>query len=278
MVFPRPAVPNRMRLRPAVRKFKVKARSISARSIFLGQFHSKSAMGLKRPRWACARRRSRLRRARSWISERAISSSSWRGLQRPVEARASKSSRESAVRSRLSCWSCWASSSFGFFFGVLGELIVSLQRGIGENGQIFQIRATREVDGQGSLASRLAVATGQDKGHRRKPRSVLLQGLVESRGEFVGTVIIEQVEQLGGEASGGFPVLESRLQEGLALRDQRGQTTGGRRAQGLAFSFEQGLAMSGILDLCVPVVGARVRSDFFLAVEQAHTGGRSDQG
>src|SRR3989442_1082520 len=75
-VLPRPLLPMITQFRGSTRKSRVRARSIKGRSIFLGQFHSKSARGLKRPKRAWARRRSRLRRARSSVSERAISSSS----------------------------------------------------------------------------------------------------------------------------------------------------------------------------------------------------------
>src|SRR5579862_5378313 len=174
MVLPKPAVPHSIGLRPRVGKSRVRVRSIKGRSIFLGQLHSKSAIGLKRRNRACARRRSKLRRAAAAVSERAISSSSWRGLQRPVEARATKSSSESAVRTRPSCFNC-ATRSFvgiGVFFGVLGEIIVSLQSGIG-NGQVFQIGTTREINGDRGALPPLAMAAGKDKSHRRKARGLL---------------------------------------------------------------------------------------------------------
>src|SRR5208283_2913350 len=275
MVFPKPAVPHRIRLRPRVRKSRVRARSIKGRSIFLGQSHSKSARGLKRRKRAWARRRSRLRRAAAAVSERAISSSSWRGLQRPVEARATRSSSESAVRTRPSCCNCATRSFVGI--GVLGEIIVSLQSGIG-NGQVFQIGTTREINGEGSALPPLAMAASQDKGHGRKARGVVVESLAKSGSQFCGAVVIEQAEEWRGEPGGRFAALEGGLQEGLTFRHQSGQTAGGRCAQGLAFLFEQGLAMGGVFDVLVAVVGAAMGSDFGRAVEQANGGGRSHQG
>src|SRR6516225_7006108 len=235
MVLPKPAVPHKMRLRPWVMKSRVKARSIKGRSILLGQLHSKSAIGLKRRNRAWARRRSRLRRAASWISERAISSRSWRGLQRPVAARATRSSSESAVRTRPSCFNCATRSllGIGLFFRVLGEIIVSLQSGIGD-GQVFQIGTPREIDSEGRALPPLAMAAGQDKGHRRQARGVMLQSLAQSGSEFRGAIVIEQAKQLHGEPGGGFAALKGGLKEGLALGNQSGQAAGGRRDQRFA--------------------------------------------
>jgi len=70
---------------------------MASRSIFLGQAQSKSARGLKRPRWLRVRRRSRLRRPRSRASVSAICSSSSMGLQRLVVAWATRSSSPAAA-------------------------------------------------------------------------------------------------------------------------------------------------------------------------------------
>src|SRR5215472_4255800 len=122
------------------------------------------------------------------------------------------------------------------------------------------------------------MTTGQDKGHGRKARGLLLEGLAEGGGEFGSPIVIEQAKELNGEPGGGFAVLKGRMKEGLAFRDRSGQTTGGSRAQGLAFFFEQGLAVSGVFDELMPVIGAEVRSDFGGAVEQSDGGGRGHEG
>src|SRR5271157_319149 len=121
------------------------------------------------------------------------------------------------------------------------------------------------------------MAAGQNKGDRGETRGLLLEGLAESGAEFRGAVVIEQAKELRGEAGGGFAALEGGLEESLAFRDPSGQTAGRGRAQGLAFLFEQGLAMGGILDELMAVIGAAMRSDFGQAVEEADGGGRSDQ-
>ena len=87
------------------------------------------------------------------------------------------------------------------------------------------------------------MAAGQDKGHRGKPRGLLLQGFTEGGGELGDAIVIEQVKQLSGEPGGGFAVLEGGLQERLTFWDQRSQTTGSGGVQGLAFLFEPGLAV-----------------------------------
>ena len=103
----------------------------------------------------------------------------------------------------------------------------------------------------------------------------MLEGLREGRGQFRGAIVIQQAKKLGGERGGRFTALKGGLQEGLAFRDQRGQTTGGGGAQRLAFLFEQGAAVLRLFDLLMPVIGAAVGSDFGGAVEQAHGGGEA---
>src|SRR5207244_10369107 len=117
--------------------------------------------------------------------------------------------------------------------------------------------------------------TGQNKGHGGKARGVVVKSLAERRRELGRPIVIEQAKQLSREPGGGFTVLEGGLKEGLAFRDQRGQTTGGGGAQRLAFLFEQGAAVLRLFDLLMPVIGAAVGSDFGGAVEQAHGGGEA---
>ncbi|HEV2416527.1 MAG TPA: hypothetical protein VGX94_01855 [Terriglobia bacterium] len=47
----------------------------------------------------------------------------------------------------------------------------------------------------------------------------MVEGLVESGGQFRGAIVIEQAKELSGEPGGGFAALESDLKEGLAFRD-----------------------------------------------------------
>src|SRR5260370_884910 len=96
MVLPTPLGPSRIRLRPSPMKSSKRARSIRARSIFLGQLQSKSAIGLNEPMRLWDRRRSSDLRERSADSRRTISSSRSRGEKRAVAARVSRSSREAA--------------------------------------------------------------------------------------------------------------------------------------------------------------------------------------
>src|SRR5215831_2566488 len=96
------------------------------------------------------------------------------------------------------------------------------------------------------------MTTGQDKGHGRKARGLLLEGLAEGGGEFGSPIVIEQAKELNGEPGGGFAVLKGRMKEGLAV--------------------------SGVFDELMPVIGAEVRSDFGGAVEQSDGGGRGHEG
>src|SRR5208282_6817321 len=144
---------------------------------------------------------------------------------------------------------------------VLGEFIVSLQRGI-RDGEVFQIGAAREIDGQGSALPALAMAARQDKGHGGKAWSVTVEGFPEGGAQFCRPIVIEQAEKLHGEPSGGFTALEGGLKKGRAFRDQDGQATGGGGAESLAFLFPQGLVVSRLFDEFMPVIGAGMGSDF----------------
>jgi hypothetical protein len=112
---------------------------------------------------------------------------------------------------------------------------------------------------------------GKDKGDGGKARGVVIEGFAERGGEFCGAIVVEQAEQLRGETGGGFALLKGRLQERLAIRDANRQTASGSGAEGLAFLFDQGLDMGGILDALMAVVAAAVGGNFGGAIEQAHS-------
>jgi hypothetical protein len=106
----------------------------------------------------------------------------------------------------------------GVFFKVLGEIVVSLQGGICD-GQVLQIGTTREVDGERSASSLLAMAAGQNESHGGEARGVVVESLAESGSQFCGAVVIEQAEESSGEPGGRFAAFEGGLQEGLAGRN-----------------------------------------------------------
>ena len=77
MVLPSPLAPTRMMLRASLRKSSVKARSMTSRSMRVGQDQSKSAIGLNLLMPESRRRVSRLRRDRSASSACATCSKIW---------------------------------------------------------------------------------------------------------------------------------------------------------------------------------------------------------
>ena len=91
---------------------------------------------------------------------------------------------------------------------------------------MFQVRAAREVDRHQAGALLLAVTAGQDESHRGETGRLLVEGLEQGSGEFGGTVIIEQAEQLSRKARGRFAALEGGLKERLAFGNQGGQAAG----------------------------------------------------
>src|SRR6266496_4390914 len=175
MVLPTPLAPRSTRLRCSSTKSSVKARSITSRSIFLGQFQSKSAMGLKRPIRERSRRLSRERLAPSVSSRRTISSTTWRGEKRPLLARARKSSLPSA-KATSPIWVSCSLRSGVFVVVCTGKLIVDL-RLVGPDHEIGQIGTAREVDGQRRPGLGRAAAPLQQVGDGGDARCVTLEGL-----------------------------------------------------------------------------------------------------
>ena len=122
------------------------------------------------------------------------------------------------------------------------------------------------------------MAAGEDKGQGGEARGVVVEGLAESRRELDSPLGIEPAEELSGETGGGFTAREGGPKEGWAFWHQGGEAASRGGAQGLAFLFKQGLAVSGVFDELMTVIGAAMGSDFVGTVEQTHRGGRSHQG
>ena len=80
------------------------------------------------------------------------------------------------------------------------------------------------MDGPRQRASLLAMAAGENKGDRGQTRGVMLQGLAEGGGQFLGAIVVQQEKQLRGKTGGGFSVFEGGLEEGLAFWDANCQT------------------------------------------------------
>src|SRR6516162_5658211 len=176
MVLPRPLEPRRMKLRASGMKSRVRARSMVARSIFLGQFQSKSAIGRKRPMRAKRRRRSTERRERSRSSARAISSRISCGDQRDLVACARKSSKPRAVAWRPSCVSCVGRSVAGVvIFCLIREFIVNI-RVMRLNVQVGQIGAAFELDRTQDAQLLAPASLLEDIGDGREARGGAIQG------------------------------------------------------------------------------------------------------
>src|SRR5215204_5316602 len=173
MVLPTPLGPSRTRFLPSRRNSKDSARSMSGRSIFFGQFQSKSAMGLKAPRRLRMRRRSRERLERSAISQRRMSS------------------RVVAVASRPRAWSWEARSFIEVLLLRVGEQVVSAEV-MGLDVQGGELRPVGEIDGQGRLAVGFAAVLLDQVFDGSQSGSAALQSLVEGGPQEIGAVEHEQ--------------------------------------------------------------------------------------
>lgn len=78
-----------------------------------------------------------------------------------------------------------AARSSLLLFDFLGKLIVDLQGRMGD-GQVFQLGATRKVDGERDTSLELAMAASEDKGHRAEARGMKFDGLRQVTRERMG--------------------------------------------------------------------------------------------
>src|SRR5215467_7794051 len=100
------------------------------------------------------------------------------------------------------------------------------------------------------------MATCQDEGHRGEARRVPIQSFAKGGRQFRGAVIVQQSKKLSREPSGRFAALERGLKKGLTFRDQRSQARRASGSQSLALLFEQRLAVGGIFDQFISIIGA----------------------
>src|SRR3990172_11690725 len=270
MVLPRPLVPISARLRPSRTNSRVSARSMRSRSIFLGQFQSKSAMGLKRPMRPRCSRPWRLRRVLSISSRCAISSRICAGDQRPLVARARKSSRAWAIARRPTL-DRRATRSVAFVIVVAQELIVVLLR-LGFDVEVLEVGTAGEIDRQGGPLLGGPQAFGQDEGDRAEAWGLPCEGLLHSSGKLGGPVVVEQEQELLGGGGNRFAPLETRLEEGLGRGNSIDQSSARGGPMCPALLGQQGVNVCGILDLAVAVVAPPVASDFACAIEDADRG------
>src|SRR5207244_2908334 len=194
-------------------KSRVRARSMTSRSTLVGQSHSKSAMGLNFLMADSRSRRSRLRRERSWVSSWASCSSSMRGDQRALVARARKSSRFAGMVFRPMCLSCASRSFIGIGLMVLvGELIVGLQI-VRDDIERLQFWVATEIHRGGSGVLLRALPSAQDERHRRSTWCVALDCFPDGRTQLGGPVSIQELEELCGLAARRFSTCESGIEQ-----------------------------------------------------------------
>src|SRR6266496_1111387 len=174
MVLPTPLAPRSTRLRCSSTKSRVKARSMTSRSIFLGQTQSKSAMGLKRP----------------------------------LLARARKSSLPSAKAMRP-IWVSWSLRSGVFVVVGAGKLIVDL-RLMRPDHEVGQVGTAREVDGERRPGLGRASAPLQQVGDGGDTRRLSLEGLDQGGPEGLRPVVVEQAQELYGRGAGVLTLGEGR--------------------------------------------------------------------
>src|SRR5215472_54724 len=236
MVLPRPFGPTRTKLRASRMKPSVRACSMTSRSIFLGQPHSKSAMTLNFLMLDLRSRRSKLRRERSWASSWASCSSSMRGDQCALVARARKSSRLAGMVFSPICLS-WAGRSFVGLMLLVGELIIGLQVVRG-NLEGLHFRMAAEIHGRGRGALLRALPSAEDERYGRSAWRIALESFLNGAAQFGRTIAVQELDQLGSLISGRFSPRESGIQQSLTFRYRFGQATAGSRSSSLAFFFQ----------------------------------------
>src|SRR5215831_4634779 len=167
IVLPSPLVPTKIRLRASGRKSNVRARSITSRSILVGQDQLKSAMGLNFLISERRRRRSRLRWARSAASFWARYSKICRGDQRCLVARARKSSTPPARACKPICSSCAGKLLLRVVVARVGELIVGLQV-VGTDIQRLRLGMAAEIQRRQGRGAMIPTQQERDRGGARR--------------------------------------------------------------------------------------------------------------
>src|SRR6266540_2216813 len=272
MVLPRPLEPSRTRLRPSRMNSRVSARSRRSRSTFLGQFQSKSARGLKRPMRARCSRPCKLRRVFSICSSRAISSRICAGDQRPLVARARKSSSDAPTAERPTLVSRLARSvAFVVIVIVAREFIVGL-RGMGFDVEVLEIGTAGEIDGKGRSALGLTSALAEDVDDGADTRGLPGLSLFHGQAQLLCSIVVEQEEESFRGERHRLAALESRLQERLRTGHRSDQPRTGTRSPRSPLLREKRLDVGGVLDAPVTVVAAAVTCDLDGAIEHAHGG------
>src|SRR5689334_23636802 len=204
IVLPSPLVPIRIRLRASGRKSNVSARSMTSRSILVGQDQLKSAMGLNFLISESRRRRARLRWARSAISLSVRCSRICRGDRRCLVARARKSSTPAAKACKPICSSCDGRLLFGVVVARMGELIVGLQI-VGTDIQRLRLRMAAEIH---CRQGRSALIPAQQKSDRGGTWRIPFQRFPDGAAQSGYAVQIQQAEQVGGLTGGRFSLSE----------------------------------------------------------------------
>src|SRR5258708_4624319 len=280
MVLPRPLLPTSARLRPSRMKSRVSARSMRSRSILLGQFQSKSAIGLKRPMRALLSRLSRLRRLWSISSKRTISSSICMGDIRLLVTRARKSSRMRAMASSP-ILSRRSLRLVGVVVAVVvvaaNELIVGL-RGMGFDVEVLEVGPAREIDRGSEPSLSDSPSPGEEEDDRADVGSSSGEGLVHRDTQLRGPVVVEQEQELLRDGGDTLAPLEAGLEQRLRLGDGADQSGIGRGPVRSLLFREKRLDVGRVIDLAVPVVAAGVAGDLGRPVEDAHAMLGSDEG
>lgn len=106
------------------------------------------------------------------------------------------------------------------------------------------------------------MAAGQDDGDRGEARGIAIESFAQGGGQFLGAVVVQQPKESSGKGSGRFAALEGGLKKVLAFRDESGKARRTSRSQSPAFLFQQRLAMLGIFDELISIIGAAVSGEF----------------
>src|SRR5260370_2429942 len=248
-------------------KFREKSSSTRGRSHWVGQVHSKSAMGLYFCSRAAFRRRRKLRR------ERSVSSicSSWgsHGSWRMVSTLASSPCRPR--RSRRSRKFSRFNASFGglvLIGRVRGQLFVIAQVGC-PHGDV-QAGIVRQGDGDRRALTAQGELGIDEVTHGAQVRSVLGERGVNRLRKGIASVGIEQLQQPAGEYAQVHTALGGEFEQSFGSWGGMMQPIECTMCTTGAFVRLQRLDMEGIFDLLGAIEAERVVIDRLVALDDAH--------
>lgn len=118
----------------------------------------------------------------------------------------------------------------------------------------------------------------EPQGHRGGSRRAAAQGLGQGRIGRLGSVVVEQPDELAGRVGQREAALHDFFEEGLGVGQRGAEPILSLGSPRRLLEGDQSLEVAGVFDALAPVVAAGVPRDLGLAIEDADPFGGRDEG